>query len=337
MSGTSSSSDVRAKVLASIYEYQVEDPLAMGVNIQSIINKTKADESEVIGAVRYLQGKGFLAVQWFVGGQFFAKLTPRGIDELQRSAGGVVRQSEIDARNKVLLVLHALFAKDSSSYVDRNGLAEAAGLGQNLLLSAVTYLEGKALIQVDWFIGGNFIAKITASGIDSVERVEKEKRAPEPSKPPKGIGRPQINVSPIFPSVTIEPDDKLVFVLMPFDSEFDPIYRDHIKPTVEGLGLRSVRADEIFSNRQIMEDIWEHILKARLIISDLTGRNPNVFYETGICHTVGKDVILLSQSMRDVPFDVRYIRVVTYGSDAPGLSELDSKLLETMKFILSRR
>jgi len=55
----------------------------------------------------------------------------------------------------------------------------------------------------------------------------------------------------------------------------------------------------------IMQQIWVYILNARVLIAELTGKNPNVFYELGLAHAQGKDVILLTQSINDVPFDLR--------------------------------
>ena len=59
-----------------------------------------------------------------------------------------------------------------------------------------------------------------------------------------------------------------------------------------------MRADDIYDNRPIIEDVWRCTNEARILIAELTGRNPNVFYETGIAHTVGKEVILITQSLR---------------------------------------
>ena len=62
-----------------------------------------------------------------------------------------------------------------------------------------------------------------------------------------------------------------------------------------------------------MQTIWEHINKARFIIADCTGRNPNVFYELGIAHTIGKKVFLCAQKRKDFPFDISAIRSYEYG------------------------
>ena len=121
-----------------------------------------------------------------------------------------------------------------------------------------------------------------------------------------------------------------VFVLMPFSPELKPIYEDHIKKVVLDLGLTVGRADDFFSAGSIVHEIWSAINAASIIVADCTGRNPNVFYEIGISHTVGKDTILITQSIDDVPFDLRHLRVIKYGFTPRGMSDLEMQLRLTI-------
>lgn len=128
----------------------------------------------------------------------------------------------------------------------------------------------------------------------------------------------------------IEPD--LCLILMPFGVEnLNIIYTDHVKPVLQKFGLRVKRGDDIHSTQHVMEDLWENINRARFIIAELTGRNANVFYEIGICHTIGKEVILLVQSVDDVPFDLRGIRMIEYTYTPRGCDKLEEKLTHTVK------
>ena len=128
------------------------------------------------------------------------------------------------------------------------------------------------------------------------------------------------------------------FVLSPFQDTFNTIYGDHIRPTIEKVGgLRCLRADDIYDNRPIIEDIWRYINESTILISELTGRNPNVFYETGIAHTVGKEVILITQSMDDVPFDLKHLRCIVYDYTPRGIQNLEGNLMSTILQILARR
>lgn len=122
-----------------------------------------------------------------------------------------------------------------------------------------------------------------------------------------------------------------LFVVMPFKSELTQIYQDHLTTVAKRLNLTVARADEIFSIRAVMLDIWTAICAAKLIIADCTGRNPNVFYEIGIAHAVGKPVILITQNVSDVPFDTHHIRHITYEYTPAGMTAFEKKLEETIK------
>jgi DNA-binding NtrC family response regulator len=104
-----------------------------------------------------------------------------------------------------------------------------------------------------------------------------------------------------------------VFVLMPFDPALQPVFEKHIRSVTDELGLTCKRADDIYSPRSsIVQDIWSAIHHADVVIADCTGKNPNVFYEIGIAHTLGKETILIAQSIEHVPFDLRHLRILTY-------------------------
>ena len=145
-----------------------------------------------------------------------------------------------------------------------------------------------------------------------------------------------VQINPVFTGrgFAVEPD--LCFVLMPFREELRPVYDDHIRKTVEELGLRCQRSDDIFRHTAIIEDIWESINKARLIIADLTGKNPNVFYEVGVAHTVGKDVVLVTQLIDDVPFDLRHLRHIQYEYTPRGMEVFEQQLCNTVATITGR-
>ncbi len=154
--------------------------------------------------------------------------------------------------------------------------------------------------------------------------------APEEAVTPK-----LMTVEPIFRTRGIETEQNLCFVLMPIKSQFDRLYRDKIKPTVEASGFKCLRADDIFSPMPILEDIWIHICKSRVIIADVTGRNPNVFYEMGIAHTLGKPIVILTQDKTDVPFDVAQFRYYVYSDDSYGWDVLCNSITQSLKSIFN--
>ncbi|MEK7994632.1 MAG: hypothetical protein AAB403_12580 [Planctomycetota bacterium] len=125
---------------------------------------------------------------------------------------------------------------------------------------------------------------------------------------------------------TIEPAKNTCFVLMPFEEGMTAVYEHGIKPLVESLGIQCRRADEIYSAQNILGDIWASIQSAEIIVADLTGKNPNVMYELGLCHALWKRVILLSQNKDDVPFDLRAWRVIWYDFTFAGATRLKDEL-----------
>ncbi|MGM4929705.1 hypothetical protein [Tardiphaga sp. 619_E2_N8_5] len=128
------------------------------------------------------------------------------------------------------------------------------------------------------------------------------------------------------------------FVLMPFDSAFDDIYKLGIKDTAEKLGIRAERVDEqIFHKENILERIYGQIDAADLIIADLTGRNPNVFYETGYAHAKGKVCLLLTSKADDIPFDLKHHRHLIYGDSIQNLRQALEKDLDWLRSEIANR
>jgi hypothetical protein len=107
------------------------------------------------------------------------------------------------------------------------------------------------------------------------------------------------------------------FVMMPFGSWFDRYYQEIYVPAIREAGFEPKRADELFTTGSVVEQIWEQIEKAKLLLADLTGKNPNVFYELGLAHAARKPVVFTSAQVDDVPFDLRHLRVIIYDVREP--------------------
>jgi hypothetical protein len=135
--------------------------------------------------------------------------------------------------------------------------------------------------------------------------------------------------------VQLEEVTNSCFVAMPFHSLYDAEYQRVIKPAVEKAGLDCMRGDEIFTRQAIVEDIWHSIRKARLVVAELSGRNPNVMYEIGLARAIGKPILTLTRDKEDVPFDLGGLRFLYYDTNHPdwgstladSLSEQIQKLL----------
>lgn len=134
-------------------------------------------------------------------------------------------------------------------------------------------------------------------------------------------------------------DEDMCFIVMPFSVEsLNIVYEDFVRPTlVDRCQLRPERGDDVFGSNVVMDDITKSIRKARLIIADLTGRNPNVFYEVGIAHALNKQVLLMTQSIDDVPFDLRHRRALVYEYSPRGCKKLEKDLYENVNSMLEHR
>lgn len=102
-------------------------------------------------------------------------------------------------------------------------------------------------------------------------------------------------------------------------AEADELLEFIIQPVCERKGYNVIRADKISDNGLITQSIIENILKADLAIADLTGRNPNVFYELAIRHSFAKPIIQITRDeISSIPFDVYNVRTIQYNLSASG-------------------
>jgi hypothetical protein len=110
---------------------------------------------------------------------------------------------------------------------------------------------------------------------------------------------------------------------MPFENRLTKIYESIVLPAVKSKKLRCERADDFTTNNAVLKDIIEGICRARFLIADVTKYNPNVMYELGIAHAIGKEVIMIYNrrsvgSKSRFPFDISHIRTIKYENTAPG-------------------
>lgn len=142
---------------------------------------------------------------------------------------------------------------------------------------------------------------------------------------------PDDTLKKISKGVKIEHGDTC-FVMMPFADPVGGYYKAIYEPAIARAGLRAVRADdEIFATGKIIDQIWSGITAAKVLVAELTGRNPNVFYELGLAHAVNKPVVLISSNQDDVPFDLQHIRVIYYDMRDPFWGEkLAAKVAENI-------
>ncbi|MGZ4968748.1 MAG: hypothetical protein ACXV8O_05005 [Methylobacter sp.] len=141
----------------------------------------------------------------------------------------------------------------------------------------------------------------------------------------KVIGR-KIVFSPNIFSIPTEPvDPQLISVMMPFNSAFINIY-SAISNAASEAGFTCKRVDDIWNHSTIIQDVFSLIFQSYIVVCDFSGKNPNVFYEAGIAHTLGKHVVPITQSEQDIPFDLQHHRYAKYLNNGEGLVTLKQEL-----------
>jgi hypothetical protein len=133
-------------------------------------------------------------------------------------------------------------------------------------------------------------------------------------------------------AVDLETDSNLVSVMMPFEAKFNPVLAS-IREACENVELTCVRADNIWNETTIIDEIFSLICRSGVVVCDLTDRNPNVLYEMGIAQTLGKPVVMITQQDSDIPFDVKHHRYLKYLNNDQGRGEMRDALAERLATI----
>jgi len=129
--------------------------------------------------------------------------------------------------------------------------------------------------------------------------------------------------------------DKQCFVIAPIgdaESEIrnrsDEILKYVITPAVEPLGYEAIRADHISEPGIITSQVIQHVVDDPLVVADLTGRNPNVFYELAIRHMLRKPFVQLIKKGEQIPFDVAGTRTISIDhSDLDSVEEAKKEIV----------
>lgn len=166
----------------------------------------------------------------------------------------------------------------------------------------------------------------------SVEQItEKNLAADEPIDETRIAPEARAFVSPtVFRIPSLEVEANLVSVMMPFDASFRNVYTA-IRESCSLANLECKRVDDVWEDAVVMQDVFSLIFRSKIVVVDFSTRNPNVFYETGIAHTLGKPVVPITQNEEDVPFDLRHHRYVRYLNNGEGLQDLVQKLASRLR------
>lgn len=130
----------------------------------------------------------------------------------------------------------------------------------------------------------------------------------------------------------VSPDKtKVALVLMSFDTLFDDIYIFGIKEVLEKRGYRCIRVDEKLFQGQIIREIQKDIAESDLIIAEMTDKNPNVYYEVGYAHGLGKQPILITKQVNMLPFDLSGYKHIVYRGEIKTLRKELEKYLDCLE------
>ena len=161
--------------------------------------------------------------------------------------------------------------------------------------------------------------------------------ARQPDAPPQRSrqdARASTEVTPTAFRIPAEPrDPRLVSVMMPFDANLDSVYTT-IGNVCRELELECSRADDIFDESELIQDVFSLIYRSAVVICDFSGSNPNVYYEAGIAHTLGRPVVPLTQFHEHVTFDLKHHRFIQYLNNNEGLQALKPKLERRLRRLL---
>jgi hypothetical protein len=136
-------------------------------------------------------------------------------------------------------------------------------------------------------------------------------------------------------NVKVDIQQPICFVVMQFTDEYNSLYSEVIKPTCETYGYFVVRADDFYNSGLIIEDITRSIQESTIVIADVTPNNPNVFYEVGYAHGLGKPTILLSDRKREkLPFDISGFRTLFYDNTIGGKGIVEERLKKHLDAII---
>ena len=114
------------------------------------------------------------------------------------------------------------------------------------------------------------------------------------------------------------------------------LHRRLVLPTAERSGYNCRRADDVKAPGIILNDIYRDIAKATVVIAEITAANPNVYYEVGVAHALGKKTILLAQEGTKPPFDISPYRIIFYPDRIRGSLQLQEELARHLAAVMNR-
>jgi predicted nucleotide-binding protein len=135
-------------------------------------------------------------------------------------------------------------------------------------------------------------------------------------------------------SVIISKYSPKAFIVMQYTEEYNELFNEVIKPVCEEYGLEAIRADDLYTQNQVIQDIIFSIRESAIIIADITPDNPNVYYDVGFSHGINKPTVLLCDTTGEkLPFDLSGFRTIFYKNKIAGKSKIEETPRKHLKAI----
>jgi hypothetical protein len=141
-----------------------------------------------------------------------------------------------------------------------------------------------------------------------------------------------------MPDKPVKPESNQCFIICPIGEpksdirkRSDLVFKHVFNPLAKTFDLKPMRADLISKQGMITDQVIQCILNDRLVIADLTGSNPNVFYEVALRHALKKPMVLIADSKQKIPFDLHGLRVIPF--DYPDLDNVEGIVAEIAKHV----
>jgi len=125
------------------------------------------------------------------------------------------------------------------------------------------------------------------------------------------------------------------FVLLPHRPQFEDLFENVIRPAMSDNGIVAKKAHNIYEPGSILGQVWSQIRTAEVIVADVTGINPNVIFELGLCFGLHRCPILVVLDPSELPFNLRSLRYTQYENTVGGAAKLKSDLTRAVGEFLS--
>jgi Restriction endonuclease/Nucleoside 2-deoxyribosyltransferase len=216
---------------------------------------------------------------------------------------------------------HLRFAVECKYYKERIGNRVVNDFGRVVsTLKASGQVDRGVIVAYRGFTqDASLVAQSVGVELLTLDDLKQQIRGPAPE-------RPLVRRSPAATAQAEHQAIRRFFVVMPFAPELDDVYHLGIRDTVKNLGGACERADEIQYTGGVLEKIYDSIRSADAVIAEVSMPNPNVFYEIGFAHALGKPVVLLTRDVTNSPFDLRGYNHIVYSSIIALRTQLEAML-----------